>query len=156
MSTKTDFTFSEADQNDIEYLVCHVGLLWRRLINDRVKALGLSGTEKRILCCVNRHPGITQIQLAKLLDLEPQNLTRVLDRLDQQKLIQKRADCSDRRVRCLHVTAAAKKLIQRIVALSNEVKPNVLAGIPEKNLQTAVRQLNAIRANLLAHLQETE
>lgn len=154
MSTKADFTFSEADQDDIEYLVCHVGLLWRRLINDRVKALGLSGTEKRILCCIDRHPGMTQIRLAKLLDLEPQNLTRVLDNLEKQKLIEKRADCTDRRVRCLYLTAAAKKVIQRIVALSNEVKPDILSGIPEKNLKTAVRQLNAIRANLLAQLEE--
>jgi DNA-binding MarR family transcriptional regulator len=90
MSDKINPTLCSADIHDIEYLVCHVNLLWRRFLNNKIKNLGISGTEKRVLFCIARNPGMTQVQIAKLLELEPQNLVRILDRLGEEKWVVKK------------------------------------------------------------------
>lgn len=156
MTNKNDFTLSPVDQNDIEYLICHVGLLWRRLIDNQVKTLGFTGTEKRVLICIGQYPGLTQIQIAKILHLEPQNLTHILDRLMKQNMIDKKTKENDRRVRCLYATLKGKKIIECFRKLSNELKPTILAGIPTENIRTAIKHLNAIRNNLLTQLDLTE
>jgi len=142
----------ETDTNDIEYVVCHVGLLWRRLVNAKIKALGICGTEKRVLFCVGRMPGLTQVQVANFLDLEPQNIIRTLDKLEQQNWIEKRPAPQDRRAKCLFVTTSGKKMIQQIKALTDSLKPQILSGLSEQQLQTIINHLSVMRENLLTQL----
>lgn len=144
----------EADANDIEYIVCHVGMLWRHLVNAKIKALGISGTEKRVLFCIARNPGWTQVKIANLLDLEPQNIIRTLDKLEQQHWLEKHSDPQDRRAKCLHVTAAGKEKIAQIKALTDSLKPNILTGIADKNVQTVIHHLAAMKENLIKLLAE--
>lgn len=140
---------------DIEYLVCHVGLLWRRLINAKIKTLGISGTDKRVLFCIAHNPGLNQVQIATLLDLEPQNLMRSLDKLEKKTWIEKRVDANDRRVKYLFVTPNAKKIIIKIKTLSENIKPQVLAGVDAKQIEVIVKQLGKMRENIFEHLEDT-
>ena len=156
MSKKTNIEALVTDTYDIEYLVCHVGLLWRRLLNAKIKSLGISGTEKRVLFCIARNPGLTQVQIAALLDLEPQNLMRSLDRLEKHNWIQKELDENDRRIKCLYTTAEAKKILTKIQSISDQVKPAVLAGIDPKTFQTILNQLAKMRENILQSLELEE
>jgi len=156
MSKKLDLPTCTTDTYDIEYLVCHVGLLWRRLLNAKIKSLGFSGTEKRVLFSIAHNPGLTQVQIATLLDLEPQNLMRSLDKLEKQNLIEKQADPNDRRIKCLSITPAAKKIITQIKALSDGIKPQVLSGFEAKNIQLVVDQLARMRENIMQQLEKVE
>jgi MarR family transcriptional regulator for hemolysin len=141
------------DDDDIEFLVCQVGNLWRRLISFNIKKLGISITEKRILVCASNHPGLTQIQIATHLDLEPQNLMRSLDKLEKNKLIKKELDPNDRRIKCLYITANAKKILAKIKEISEEFKPNLLQDIDEKNLKLLFKNLKLIRDRLISQLE---
>src|SRR3990167_2906904 len=147
MSRKIDFEALEAT-TDIEYLVCYIGLLWRRLINSKIKPLGISGTEKRVLFCILRNSGLNQVQMATLLDLEPQNLMRSLDRLEKNGWIERQTDAKDRRVKCPYLTVAGKKIISKIQSLSNQLKPHILANMDEKNIQYVVKYLAQMRENI--------
>ena len=139
----------EQDVHDIEYLICNVAMLWRRLLNAKIKTLGISGTEKRVMFSIACYPGLTQVQIAKRLELEPQNLVRLLDKLEAQDWIAKKADPQDRRVKCLYVTEKANQIIGQIKQLGNAVKPEILAGIDEKKLIQMVESLTAIKSNLV-------
>ena len=156
MQKKANHIFCEADIFDIEYVVCHVGLLWRRLVNAKIKSLGVSGTEKRVLFCVARHPNLTQVQIAKILDLEPQNLIRTLDKLEQQGWIEKLADPEDRRVKCIVATISAKKIIKQINEISESVKPEILKGIDSTKIKAVVNNLASMRENLIQQLEQVE
>jgi MarR family transcriptional regulator for hemolysin len=150
MSNKNESACA-TDIYDIEYLVCHVGLLWRRLLNAQIKTLGFSGNEKRVLFCIAHNPGLTQVQIATLLDLEPQNLMRSLDKLEQQQLIAKQADPKNRRTKCLYIQPAAKHIIEKIKTLSDQIKPQILTGIDAKEIKQVVDTLARMRENI-AHL----
>lgn len=156
MQKKVNCKPQGTDIYDIEYLVCHVGLLWRRLLNAKIKTLGISGTEKRVLFCIARNPGLTQVQIATLLDIEPQNLMRSLDKLETQDWIQKQADANDRRVKCLCITTEAKKILSKIQAISDNIKPYVLAGIDAKAIQTVINHLAKMRENIVEQLEVEE
>ena len=155
MSDKTNPILCDTDIHDIEYLICHVNSLWRRFLNSKIKNLGISGTEKRVLFCIAQNPGMTQVQIAKLLELEPQNLVRVLDRLSEEEWIEKKLDPEDRRVKCLSVTAKAEVIIAKIKNMGNKAKAEILAGVDNQEAKVLLASLSFMRANLLAQLEET-
>lgn len=154
MSKKVKSPPLEIDINDIEYLVCHVGNLWRRLLGVKIKALGINVTEKRVLFAIARYSGLTQVQIANLLELEPQNLIRSLDKLANLELIKKCADPNDRRVKCLSITPQGKKMIEKILVLSNSIRPEILQGMDDKKIEQVVKHMGLIRENLLKELGE--
>lgn len=142
------------DIDDIEYLICHIAMVWRRLVYTKIKSLKISGTEKRVLFCVARFPGSTQIQVAHLLELEPQNLMRSLDRLEKRGWIAKTADKTDRRAKCLFITEEAKIIIKKIKLISDRLKPEILAGLSPQEVANMVKKLSNIRQNLLSQLED--
>jgi MarR family transcriptional regulator for hemolysin len=154
MSKKLKNDPIEVDIHDIEYLVCHVGNLWRKLLGIKIKSLGINVTEKRVLFAIGRYTGLTQVKIANLLELEPQNLIRSLDKLEKLGWIQKCADPEDRRVKCLSLTAQGKKMILQIQTLSNSIKPQILEGFDEKKIQQVVKHLSDMRENLFKELGE--
>jgi MarR family transcriptional regulator for hemolysin len=154
MSKKLKNDPIEVDIHDIEYLVCHVGNLWRKLLGIKIKSLGINVTEKRVLFAIGRYTGLTQIKIANLLELEPQNLIRSLDKLEKLGWIQKCADPDDRRVKCLSLTPQGKKMISQIQTLSNSIKPQILEGFDEKKIQQVVKHLSDMRENLFRELGE--
>ena len=156
MSNKINLATCVTDINDIHQLVCNVGSLWRRLFNAKIKSAGVSGNEARILLCVSRNPGLTQIQVATLLDLEPQNLMRSLDKLEKLGWIQKQADANDRRIKCLHITSGATKILTTIHAVIGSIKPQVLSGLEKTNVDLVVTQLGKMRENLVQQLTSEE
>ncbi len=74
------------DEQDIEFLICDISVLWRRAFSLHTKEMGISTIERRIILNVDRRPGATQVEIANLIDIEPQNLTKPLDRLIASKL----------------------------------------------------------------------
>lgn len=156
MPNKVDLTTCVTDINDIHQIVCNVGSLWRRLFFARIKSAGISGTEARALLCISLNPGLTQIQAATLLDLEPQNLMRSLDKLEENGWIRKQADANDRRIKCLHVTPEAKSILAHLRAVIDEIKLQVLSGIDAKDVELVVRELGKMRENLIQQLRSAE
>ena len=52
----------------------------------------------------NMHEGLKQSELAEMLDLQPITLTRLVDRLCANGMIERRADPNDRRAKRLYLT----------------------------------------------------
>lgn len=150
---RNDFEYNyQLDVEDIEYLICHITLLWRRIINNKTKHLGITSTERRALCCIDRNPGLTQIQIAGLLELEPQNLIRVLDKLEKLNLIKKCPDPDDRRNKCLFVTEEAAHLVTQLRSINKSIKPQILSSLNPNETQQLLDRLAVIRDNLYKEL----
>jgi MarR family transcriptional regulator for hemolysin len=150
---RKDYEYNyELDVEDIEYLICHIAMLWRRVLNAKTKSLGIYGTERRVLICIARNPGLNQIQIANLLELEPQNLLRSLDKLEQLNWIKKRADTNDRRIKCLFITEESKKIVSQLKSIKKKIKPQILSGLNEEKTQQLLQYLTLIRENLFKEL----
>ncbi len=68
----------------------------------------------RILAALSRQPGMTQTELAGLLDIRPQSLTRVLVKLEEKGLIRRERSGGDRRSLAVFVTEEGERAHGRI------------------------------------------
>lgn len=112
--------------------------------------LGISRAQWTVLVRLDRHEGLKQSELADVLDLQPISLTRLLDRLAENGLIERRADPNDRRANRLYLTPAARPLLEQLGKLSVGLMETVLAGLDRKSREQLLRDLGVMKDNLRA------
>src|SRR3954453_10123642 len=108
----------------------------RKGFTRRAAAHGVTGAQWKVLFKLSVRPGLRQVELADMLDIEPITLTRILDRLQEAALIERSHDPADRRAWRLHVTAKAKPLVAKLRAIADEMTAEAFAGIDPKDIQT--------------------
>lgn len=147
-----DITGGSADLQEVEHLICQVTLLWKRLLNLHTQHLGITGTERRALSFIARYPGLTQVVVADFLDIEPQNLMRALDKLQENNWIEKKPDLKDRRAKCLFLTAQGEKIIEKIKAIADQIRPKITEKMSKNQLVLFTEHLALMRENLNGEL----
>ena len=119
----------------------------RKAFDRRAVGLGVTRAQWKVLFRLDRKPGLRQIELADMLDIEPITLSRIVDRLAESALVERRPDPADRRAWRLHVTAQAQPLIAKLKALATELAADAFAGIDPKDIETATEVLERVREN---------
>ena len=138
--------------------VVETARLIRREANKRAAVLGATKAQWRVLARLSRAgDGVRQIELAEALDVEPITLCRMIDRLEEAGLVERRRDEADRRAWRIHLTAAAAPVLAKLeemgVRLQRRHPGRHLGGGPR---DAALRVLARIRANLDQIEQELE
>ena len=122
----------------------------RRAFDRRAATLGVTRAQWKVLFRLSRAPGLRQIELADLLDIEPITLSRILDRLAESGLVERRADPADRRAWRLELTPKAGPLLAKLRALGDELVDDAFAGLSSDEREVLREGLSRIRANLAA------
>jgi MarR family transcriptional regulator, transcriptional regulator for hemolysin len=122
----------------------------RRAFDRRATTLGVTRAQWKVLFRLSRTPGLRQVELADILDVEPITLCRIVDRLEEAKLVRRLRDPSDRRAWRLEVTAQAEPLIAKLRALAEEMTAQAFAGLSPSDLETMRTKLARIRDNISA------
>ena len=134
----------------IGYLLADNSRLARRAFDERVRADGVTGPQARLLLTLDRIPGENQGHYAELLDVEPITLCRMVDRLEDAGLVERRADPDDRRARRLHLTAKSREKLTRLRERLDEMVDEMLAGLSAGEREQFARLLTVVRGNLAA------
>jgi DNA-binding MarR family transcriptional regulator len=119
----------------------------RKAFDRRTVGLGVTRAQWKVLFRLARRPGLRQIELADMLDIEPITLSRIVDRLEEAELVERRSDPTDRRAWRLHVTARAQPLIAKLRAIADEMIADAFAGIDPKEIEITRRVLARAREN---------
>jgi DNA-binding MarR family transcriptional regulator len=122
----------------------------RKAFDRRAVGMGVTRAQWKVLFKLSRLPGLRQIELADMLDIEPITLSRIVDRLEEAELVERSADPADRRAWRLNVTAKAQPLIEKLHALAAELAAEAFGGIDSKDVEIARRVLGRVRENLCA------
>jgi MarR family transcriptional regulator for hemolysin len=130
------------------FLISDVGRLIRTYADQKARHFGHTRAQWAVLLKLERREGLKQSDLAEDLDIQPITLTRLVDRLCDNGLIERRADPNDRRAKRLYLTPAARPLLDRISDQVEELAERVLAGIDPSAVETALAQLGLARENL--------
>jgi DNA-binding MarR family transcriptional regulator len=137
--------------------VAETARLIRREANKRAVVLGATKAQWRVLARLNRAgDAVRQIELAEALDIEPITLCRMIDRLEEAGLVERRRDGADRRAWRIHLTAAAAPVIAKLEAMGTQFNADILSGVSETDRETALRVLARIRHNIDQIEQELE
>jgi DNA-binding MarR family transcriptional regulator len=119
----------------------------RKAFDRRAVGLGVTRAQWKVLFRLERQPGLRQIELADMLDIEPITLSRIVDRLEEGGLVERVADPADRRAWRLHVTAKARPLVEKLRAIADEMISDAFAGIDPKDIEITRRVLGRAREN---------
>ncbi|HEY5305300.1 MAG TPA: MarR family transcriptional regulator [Pseudolabrys sp.] len=125
-----------------------VARMLKTLADQRARQYGMTRAQWAVLFRVDRSEGLKQSELAEILDLQPITLTRLLDRLAGNGLIERRADPNDRRANRLFLTPAARPLLERVTGLGEAMMETVLAGLDDKATGRMLRDLELAKENL--------
>ena len=115
----------------------------------RTKELGLTRSQWWVLNHLFRDEGLTQSELADMLEIEKATLGRLLDRLEAKGWVVRRPDPHDRRVKRLHLTGEVQGLMRSLRDLAAELRGDALDGLGEDERERFVDTLLLIKANLL-------
>ncbi len=141
---------NQADNRSFAYLLLDVTRLLRKHFDRRAAPLGLTRSQWRALKAIHRHPGVSQAELADLLELEPIPVGRVIDRLQQAGFVERRADPKDRRRWRLHHTDKANAVIDEMETIASVLRDDALKGVAAADYERFVRTLEHLKGNLLA------
>src|SRR5665213_2765148 len=113
-------------EREIAFIIMDVARMLRTYADQRGRRLGISRAQWTVLVRLQRSEGLKQAELAEILDLQPISLTRLLDRLAENGLIERRADPNDRRVNRLYLRPAARPLLEQLATLGESLMATVL------------------------------
>jgi len=122
----------------------------RRAFDRRAATLGVTRAQWKVLFRLTRSPGLRQVELADILDVEPITLSRIIDRLQDAGLVERAPDPADRRAWRLQVTAKAQPLVEKLRALAEQLVTEAFADISPDQLEAMRSTLARIRENLTA------
>ena len=135
---------------EIAVSVIDVARMLKTYADQRARQFGISRAQWTVLIRLDRCEGLNQSELAEILDLQPISLTRLLDRLAANGLIERRPDPNDRRANRLYLTPAARPLIEELSHLGEDMMTTVLEGIDDASREQLLRELGVMKDNLRA------
>jgi MarR family transcriptional regulator, transcriptional regulator for hemolysin len=130
-----------------------VARMLRTYADHKAGQFGVTRAQWAVLVRLDRFEGLKQSELAEMLDLQPITLTRLLDRLAECGLIERRPDPNDRRAKLLYLTPKAKPLLDQLGELGNELMGTSLAGVDREHIELMVAQLAIVKENLRQAIQ---
>jgi MarR family transcriptional regulator for hemolysin len=141
---------SAALQPGIGHKLHAVARLIRRRFERCARQTGLPITrlQATLLLLIARDQGVNQIAAAAILDIEPIALVRMLDRLHEERLIERRAHLTDRRIRTLWLTPLAWPVIQQILTINLAIREEACTGLTPMARASLIDVLDQMKDNL--------
>jgi MarR family transcriptional regulator for hemolysin len=119
--------------------------LLRNFIDHRAKSRGTTRAQWIVLFRLREQEGLSQVDLADVLELQPISLVRLLDRLVEHGLVERRHDPKDRRANRLFLTQAGRQLVDDLDSLRDANATDVLRGVSAASIQTSLETLHDIK-----------
>lgn len=139
----------QASKNrEFGFILNDVARLLRTYADYRAAQFGITRAQWAVLVRLDRSEGLNQSELAEMLDLQPITLTRLLDKLSDSGLIERRPDPDDRRAKRLFLTNAAHPLLEQLASLGENTMAGALEGVGSEDVERMVSQLEVVRENL--------
>ena len=122
--------------------------LLRNYIDNRAKGRGTTRAQWIVLFRLRQREGLSQVDLADVLELQPISLVRLLDRLVEHGLLERRPDPKDRRANRLFLTRRGRQLVDDLDSLRDAIASDVLRDIPDEAIQTSLDTLADVKERI--------
>ncbi|HLY55100.1 MAG TPA: MarR family transcriptional regulator [Stellaceae bacterium] len=135
---------------DLGFLIHDVSRLRRTAFDRLMRSLGVTRSQWWVLAYLSRSDGMTQTQLANILDLGKVTLGGLIDRLEAGGWVVRRADSVDRRVRRIFLAPRTVDLFKGMHTAEARLGIDLLDGIGPKKAQELYDMLARMKQNLIA------
>src|ERR1700741_2182659 len=124
--------------------------LLRNYIDHRAKSRGTTRAQWIVLFRLRQQEGLSKVALADVLERQPISLVRLLDRLVEHGLLERRHDPKDRRANRLFLTPSGRQLVDDLDSLRDEIAIDVLHDLSDEAVQTSLDALREIKERIKA------
>jgi DNA-binding MarR family transcriptional regulator len=130
--------------------------LLRNYIDHRAKARGTTRAQWIVLFRLREQEGLSQVDLADVLELQPISLVRLLDRLVEHGLLERRPDPRDRRANRLFLTRTGRRLVDDLDSLRDAIAGDVLRDVSDKHVESGLNTLREVKDRIKGLGEEAE
>jgi MarR family transcriptional regulator, transcriptional regulator for hemolysin len=135
-------------RREILFQLTDVARAMRTYVDQCARRHGMTRAQWGALLRLERQEGMTQAELAESLEIQPISLARLVDRLCDQKLVERRPHPRDRRANRLYLTAKGRGILEQLVPLGRRISGDVLASFNEAEAGALLEQLLRIKGNI--------
>jgi DNA-binding MarR family transcriptional regulator len=137
-------------QRTFGFMIKDVSQRYVSRFEQHARALSLTLADCRTLVLLESNEGLSQSALARLVNLQPMTMVRVVDRMERDGLLQRRSDPDDRRARRLYLTRRARPLLREIARLAELTRNEFFRGVDGARRAAFMRVLERLHANAAA------
>jgi DNA-binding MarR family transcriptional regulator len=140
------------DQPDLLFLLHDLARQLRLNADRRASIHGLTRAQWIVLYRLDKQPGLSQKELAEILEVEPITVARLIDRLEERGFVERRDDPHDRRIWRLHLRHSAQAVLHDLAAERADMLRMVSAGLDDRTLRHLKEGLARMKANVDADM----
>lgn len=131
------------------FVLHDVARLLRKRLEQGAKSLGLTRSHWQTLAYLANNEGIHQGGLAEILEVATITLVRILDKLAERGLVERRQHPADRRVWLLYMRDEAFPLLADMRAIGDATRGEALDGVCAEQREQLFQILLLMRTNLV-------
>lgn len=122
---------------------------WRAVLDTRLAPLGLSEARWHCLLYLGRaSEPLPQVELADRMGISPATLVRLLDRLEEDGLVERHPEPQDRRAKRVQLTGKARELATHVEAEARRLRAELYAAISQDELEALEQTLTRLQERL--------
>ena len=142
-------------KNNIEQplgrILSHIGRNFLHLLNAKLDHLDIERNYYALILIQNTKDGMTQQELAELMDTDKVSVVRIIDYLSNKGYVKRVKNVSDRRKYCLVLTSKAKKEMTVIKKTLNEATEIAFKALKKFQIAEFYNTIGIIKNNLNKH-----
>ena len=135
-------------EDDLLVMLYDVARHMRTYADAEAQSLGVTRAQLIILGRLERQPDLSQSELAAIAEVAPMTIARLVDRLEELGLVERRVDPKDRRLWRLRLTPAAAPTVREIKRLRARVHGALTKGIDPAVLEAMALGLRQMKDNV--------
>jgi DNA-binding MarR family transcriptional regulator len=139
----------DRDHLQFGWLTADTARLLRTVFARRVREVGLTRAQWLALTRIHRRPGVSQSELADMMEIEKAPAGRIVDRLEEKNWVERRPEPSDRRVNRIYLTELGARVHAAIAPLADTTVRDALAGLTPAEQSRLVGLMSKVKAQLM-------
>jgi MarR family transcriptional regulator for hemolysin len=133
----------------IGVVISDVARLLRTTFDRRVRELGITRAQWLVLTRLHRYPGISQSELADLMEVERASAGRMIDRMEANGWVERRALNGDRRVKRVYLTEEAEQVHRQIWRVAEATVEGALSDLTAPEAAQLMSLLGRVKKTLV-------
>ncbi len=134
---------------NLNFLLHDVARLSANHFNKLLEPHGMSLAQSRLLIALYRYPGLRQVDIAELMEVQPITVGRLIDQLAKNGMVERRPDEHDRRVFRIYLLEGSEPMLQHIEQALQAVRDIAFKGLPAEIIDQMREGLAGMKGNLM-------
>ena len=148
VKNRTEATEASFISDYLPYLLAHASHLISGQFHDHLRARGISVSTWRLLATLSGGDGMTIGDLARIGLYNQPTTTKIIDRLEETGVVERRQDANDRRKALVFITAEGRSMVDDLLGAAKAHEARVTGSYSAEEMATLKHVLRTLISRL--------